>query len=206
MFVSSDGKILGPRLRPGEMRQAVGALRERGYAYNEIARELGISKSTVAYHARRLGIPADDKCARRYDWDAIQRAYDSGLSVRQCAAQFGFNLATWHQAKQRGKVVARPHGMPLEELLVADRPQTNRSHLKQRLITAGLKENRCERCGLTEWNGEPLHMQLHHRNGIGKDNRLENICFLCPNCHAQTPSWGGRNGNGRSLQDPPWTP
>jgi hypothetical protein len=108
MFVSSDGKILGPRLRPGEMRQAVGALRERGYAYNEIARELGISKSTVAYHARRLGIPADDKCARRYDWDAIQRAYDSGLSVRQCAAQFGFNLATWHQAKQRGKVVARP--------------------------------------------------------------------------------------------------
>lgn len=179
------------------MRKAVAELRELGYAYNEIARELGVAKSTVAYHARRLGIPADDKCARRYDWTEIQRAYDSWLSVRQCAARFGFNLATWHHAKQRGKVVARPHAMPIELLLVTNRHQTSRTHLKQRLIAAGLKENRCERCGLTEWNGEPFSMQLHHRNGNGKDNRLENIEFLCANCHAQTPSWGGRNGHRR---------
>ena len=190
-------------MKPGEMRAAVALLRDLGYAYSEIAAELGVAKSTVAYHARRLGIPADDRCARRYDWDAIQRAYDSGLSVRQCAAQFGFNLATWHQAKHRGVVRARPQAMPIEELLVEDRPQTNRSHLKQRLLAAGLKENRCERCGLTEWNGEPLNMQLHHRNGKGKDNRLENIEFLCPNCHAQTPSWGGRNGKGRTLPGSP---
>jgi 5-methylcytosine-specific restriction endonuclease McrA len=36
-------------------------------------------------------------------------------------------------------------------------------------------------------------MQLHHVNGKGKDNRLENIVFLCPNCHAKTDNWGGRN-------------
>ena len=59
----------------------------------------------------------------------------------------------------------------------------------------GLKQNRCERCGITEWRGEPLSMQLHHVNGDGSDNRLENIVFLCPNCHSQTDTYGGRNGH-----------
>ena len=44
-------------------------------------------------------------------------------------------------------------------------------------------------------------MQLHHVNGQGKDNRLENILFLCPNCHAQTETWGGRNGHQRKRAD-----
>lgn len=83
--------------------------------------------------------------------------------------------------------------MPIEMLLVAGRTQTNRSHLKRRLIEEGLKVNRCERCGLTEWRGEPLSMALHHRNGIGKDNRLANLELLCPNCHAQTENFAGRN-------------
>ncbi len=93
--------------------------------------------------------------------------------------------------------------MPVELLLVDGRVQTNRSHLKQRLLAEGLKENRCESCGLTEWQGKPLNMQLHHNNGRGKDNRLENISFLCPNCHAQTETWGGRNGHRRKRPEAP---
>jgi hypothetical protein len=123
------------------------------------------------------------------------------MSVRECARHFGFNLASWFQARGRGDVRARPTAMPIEQLLVPNRPTTNRTHLKLRLLAEGLKENVCERCGLTEWIGQPLNMQLHHLNGNGKDNRLENISFLCPNCHAQTVNWGGRNagrlnGNG----------
>jgi hypothetical protein len=105
-------------------------------------------KSVVAYHARRLGVAADDRFARRYDWTEIQRAYDSGLSVRGCAEQFGFTLASWHKAVKRGDVLARPRSMPIEDLLVAD--------------------------------------------------RLENISFLCGNCHSQTDSYGGLNGHRRS--------
>jgi 5-methylcytosine-specific restriction endonuclease McrA len=92
--------------------------------------------------------------------------------------------------------------MPIEALLVTGRARTNRSHLKQRLLDEGLKTNRCESCGLTDWLGRPLNMQLHHRNGDGKDNRLENIQFLCANCHAQTDTWGGRNGHHLAIVPP----
>ncbi|MGH2954175.1 MAG: sigma factor-like helix-turn-helix DNA-binding protein [Solirubrobacterales bacterium] len=67
--------------QPSEKRELIGELREHGLSYAEIARELGITKPTVAYHARRLGIPVDEKASRRYDWVEIQRAYDSGLTV-----------------------------------------------------------------------------------------------------------------------------
>lgn len=187
------------RINPSKRRTLVRECLARGMSYSQIARELGMSKATVAYHARRLGIPARDDCARRYDWDEVQRAYDSGLSVRECCDKFGFAKATWSKAAQRGDVKARPKAMPIEALLVAGRKQTNRSHLKRRLLGADLKKDQCEDCGLTEWRGRPLNVELHHINGDGNDNRLENLQLLCGNCHSQTDNWGGRgtkrNGN-----------
>lgn len=58
-----------------------------------------------------------------------------------------------------------------------------------------MKENRGERCGISDWQSEPLSLQLHHENGDGTDNRLANLSFLCPNCHSQTDTYGGRNGH-----------
>jgi hypothetical protein len=180
------------RVKPSAKRELVGRLISEGKSYSQICRELDLSKATVAYHARRFGIPARDDCARRYDWNEVQRAYDSGMTVRECCEQFGFSKATWSAAVKRGALEARPRAMPIENLLVEGRTQTNRSHLKQRLLDAGLKQNRCEECGLTEWRAKPLNMALHHHNGVGKDNRLENFRFLCPNCHSQTDNFGGR--------------
>lgn len=184
-------------LRAAEKRLRIGELRERGLSYREIASALGITKPTVAYHVRRLGIPAQESAARRYDWKAIQTAYDAGLSMRECAARFGFSSGSWTAAVRRGAIIPRPKEMPLDRLLVVGRGQTGRGNLKRRLVAAGLKQERCERCGIREWRGRRLAMQLHHVNGDGADNRLENLELLCPNCHAQTDSWGGRNGHRR---------
>lgn len=172
-------------------RQQVAALLATGLSRLETARVLGLAKSTVSYHARRLGEPMQEKATRRYDWAEIQRYYDEGHSVSECQLRFGFARETWNAARRRGAVQPRPRSVPMGELLIAGRPR-NRTHVKSRLLGSGLKENRCEDCGLTAWRGRPLAMALHHVNGDGDDNRLENLRLLCPNCHSQTDNFAGR--------------
>jgi DNA-binding CsgD family transcriptional regulator len=178
-------------------RERVRDLLEAGRGVKEIARALDITPATVCYHKRRLGYLIDDRCNRRYDWAQVQAYYDAGHSVRECAARFGFSTKSWYDAAKRGVVHPRPRAMPLDRLLI-DRPR-DRRNIKLRLIAAGLKEDRCEECGISEWREEPLSLELHHRNGERHDNRLENLALLCPNCHSQTHTWGGRNAGTAST-------
>lgn len=171
-------------------RSAVAQLIAAGISKREIARRLELAPSTVTYHARRLGAPVDERGARRYDWAAVQAYYDAGHSVRECVRHFGFSSQTWHAAVKRGAVVARPHAWTIDELCSA--VPRGRHNLRRRLIAAGIKEERCETCGLAEWLGHALPIALHHVNGDRHDNRLENLQMLCPNCHAQTSTWSGR--------------
>ena len=56
-------------------------------------------------------------------------------------------------------------------------------------------EYKCE-CGITDtWQGKKITLELDHINGINSDNRIENLRYLCPNCHSQTPTFRGRNIN-----------
>jgi hypothetical protein len=178
------------RLRP--TRDIVRELLEQGVARADIARALHVTKATASYHARRLGAEIDERCARRYDWAAVQRYHDEGHSMRECAARFGFSTGTWHDARNRGDLVPRPSRTPIAELLVAG-TYRGRRNLKIRMLAEGLKDPRCEKCGIAEWQGQALSLALHHVNGDGSDNRLENLELLCPNCHSQTENFSGRN-------------
>ena len=173
------------------------ALLTAGLAQCEIARRLGLTKSTVAYHARRLGRPVDTRCARRYDWDEIQRFYDDGHTVRECRLRFGFANETWNAAVRRGAVTARSPKLAIEELFVAD-TYRSRHNLRRRLIGEGIKEACCEHCGLTSWRGRPIPLALHHINGDPLDNRLENLELLCMNCHGLTDNFAGKRRESRS--------
>lgn len=84
-------------------------------------------------------------------------------------------------------------GIPLDEILVKDSEYTNMTKLKSRVMDAGLLENKCSCCGLTDWLGKPIVLQLDHINGDNRDNRLENLRLLCPNCHSQTETFCGKN-------------
>lgn len=65
--------------------------------------------------------------------------------------------------------------------------------LRSRLIREGIKEHKCEMCGITEWNGQPTPIELDHIDGNRYNNTIENLRILCPNCHAQTDTYRGKN-------------
>lgn len=183
---------LGRESPRGKTRDAVARMWEEGMSQAEIARALEVSRPTVCFHMRKLGVAARPAFAQRYEWARIRAYYEAGHSATACRREFGFSLNAWADAIRRGVIVPRPRLEPLERILAAGRRRC-RQHVKSRLLMAGLKQARCESCGLTEWRDKPLSLELHHVNGDGHDNRLENLRLLCPNCHSQTDTWAARN-------------
>ena len=62
--------------------------------------------------------------------------------------------------------------------------QITSSKLKEKILRDGLKEYKCEKCGLSTWLGEEIPLELHHIDGNHYNNNFENLIILCPNCHA----------------------
>jgi 5-methylcytosine-specific restriction endonuclease McrA len=113
---------------------------------------------------------------------------------------FKFSRGAWHKALRRHEIKTRPLGCPLDALLKNGKSRRN---IKLRLLRAGLLKNHCYECGLTDWLGEPLTVQIDHINGVRDDHRFQNLRMLCPNCHSQTETYGRRDGKRARLQESP---
>ena len=64
--------------------------------------------------------------------------------------------------------------------------------LKLKLIRDGVKEYKCESCGLEEWNSVPIPLELDHIDGNHYNNNFDNLRVICPNCHALTDTNSGK--------------
>ena len=81
----------------------------------------------------------------------------------------------------------------LNEILEGKHPSYQTLKLKKRMIKDGIRENKCEICGIVGWNDKPLSMQLDHIDGNSHNHKLENLRLTCPNCHSQTETYCGKN-------------
>ena len=78
--------------------------------------------------------------------------------------------------------------------LFCSNSNSQRKDIKYRILKDNIIKYECRECGLTdEWNNKKLVLHLEHINGISNDHRLENLCFLCPNCHSQTSTYSGKS-------------
>lgn len=65
--------------------------------------------------------------------------------------------------------------------------------LRKYILHYNLKDYCCEHCGITEWRGKPLTLEIDHIDGNHSNNEITNLRWLCPNCHSQTPTFRGYN-------------
>jgi len=68
-----------------------------------------------------------------------------------------------------------------------------RASVRKEILRNNFLPYNCSECGIEEWNGKKLSLHLDHINGKNGDHRLDNLRFLCPNCHSQSSTYAGRN-------------
>lgn len=104
-----------------------------------------------------------------------------------------FEISTEHffgQSWRKNKVFGHKNSI---EVYLNNEIKITSDKLKKRLIKEGYFEHKCYRCNKKEWEGEEIPIELHHKDGNSKNNNLENLTILCPNCHTQTKNHGSKN-------------
>ena len=137
----------------------------------------------------------------RWTKEVLEPIVKESISYAQCLDKMGlvnaggnyanlqrnidkYNLDTKHflgQAHNAGKEIK-----PFDNLV-------RRESIKKRLLKE--RRHQCEECGNIEWNNQIISLELEHIDGNNRNNSRENLKLLCPNCHAQTPTYRNRKRN-----------
>jgi 5-methylcytosine-specific restriction endonuclease McrA len=181
----------------------VQAYYDEGHGFVECTRRFGFTRSAwnKALARGALDVPRSvlDDRRRRHNWAEVLAYYDAGASMRDCRVRFGFCALSWTKAVRRGEIKPR---LTVRSIVDVLKSGSSRWCKKAKLLREGYLADRCSRCGIRQWRGERLVIQIDHINGVRNDWRIENLRMLCPNCHSQTETYGGRNaGRGRRLQE-----
>lgn len=151
----------------------------------------------------------------KYTRDVIQKAVSSSISVAEVLRTLNiklsggmhrhiskrikeFDIDTSH-FKPRESFTRKAFRIPLlkpEEILIKSRVcrREKKYILKRALLESGIKEV-CLSCGISKWMDKPIKLHIEHKDGDYLNNEIDNLCFLCPNCHSQTPTYSTMKKN-----------
>ena len=113
--------------------------------------------------------------------------------IWRCVRSLKLDVVHWTgRGHLRGKTNPHRHKLPLA-LLLRSGSAYHSNKLRRRLIAERVLGARCVSCGLAEWLGAGIPLELDHIDGDRENNELANLRLVCPNCHALTPTYRGRN-------------
>jgi hypothetical protein len=151
--------------------------------------------------------------ATKYTENELRDAIKTSISIRQAINKLGLIPAGGNyktikvkiQAlridvshfKGKGWLKGKTHNFlqetNLQEIFDGKHPIYQTSRLKKRLINEKYLKKECNKCKRKEWLDGPIPLELDHVNGNSTDHRLKNLQLLCPNCHALTETYRGKN-------------
>lgn len=143
----------------------------------------------------------------KYDIKIIEpiiiEAINSSNSMMEAASKTTMNRKTFFKyakllgifnPNQSGKGINKnTPKTPITDILEGKYPHYHTYKLGKRLIKEGYKNHKCEICNNTLWNNLPIPLELDHIDGNPYNHKLENLRLICPNCHAQTPTYRSKN-------------
>ena len=106
-----------------------------------------------------------------------------------------FTLQSWSKGKTKeiDPRILSKEKYSLQEVFCDNSPVTQRV-LRGYVERHKLIEYKCDTCGCTgEWQDGFISLELDHKDGNNKNNKISNLHYLCPNCHALTETYRGKN-------------
>lgn len=196
-------------------------LHKNGLSYREIANDLNVSKSLVSFYCneknRKKRIDDAKKKAQLKDeyeklvCDLLRKSNSFNevcvlLNKRPTNTNYQFlkkivdkySVDISHFGTRKN--IKRNNILTYDDIFCENSKVSCTSRVKNKIFELSLKEYKCECCGLTEWNGDKIPLELHHINGDRTDNRMENLQILCRNCHAQTDNFCGKNIKNKKVK------
>ncbi|MEU9222879.1 HNH endonuclease signature motif containing protein [Streptomyces massasporeus] len=190
---------------------------------SEALERLGVDprSSTRRYvfgRMKKLGVDVSHFEREGVKWtkDVLERAVAASTSVCEVLRHLGLEVVGGHhthisrkiraygidtshfQGQGRGKSRRRPRSLLVEQPSDSARRIAS-SRLKRAMLGQGVEE-RCALCGVEAlWLGDPLPLEVDHIDSDWRNNRIDNLRLLCPNCHSTTDSYRGR-GKGRAQE------